>query len=161
MVAYSIQRGQYVNAGKCHILELRRHEPALRGKLAETYSQATPTGGLGGAQFAPTTGADYASDTSSTYHQDCAIYGFGDGGSDPVLSFTAGASTATLLNFERISGSTDSPDEYRAIDNILVTGQQASSTPEPGTSLLVLAGACAIVTVKRRTVRGDNITSRG
>lgn len=136
MVAYSIQRGQYVNAGKCHILELRRHEPALRGKLAETYSQATPTGGLGGAQFAPTTGADY-------------------------LSFTAGASTATLLNFERISGSTDSPDEYRAIDNILVTGQQASSTPEPGTSLLVLAGACAIVTVKRRTVRGDNITSRG
>jgi hypothetical protein len=115
----------------------------------QTYSDATPTAGLGGTTFAPTTGADYSFDTSSTYSQDYSIYDFGHTIGDPALSFTAGASTATL-NFERISGTTDSPDEYWGLDNITVSTTQSTATPEPRTSLMAAFGACFIAVLKRR-----------
>jgi hypothetical protein len=130
--------------------------PICAGTSLQTYSDATPTGGLGGTEFPLATGADF-SDTSTTSAQDYAIYDFGYDTGDPVLSFTAGASTATL-NFERIIENVDHfHDQYWGLDNILVTGAQSSTTPEPGTSLLAMAGACAIVVLKRRAVRSRKI----
>ncbi len=86
----------------------------------QSYSDATPLAGANG-NFAPETGADFFSDVSSNYSQDYGIYYFGHGAGNPVLSFTAGAPTATLT-FERLPiASGDSADEYWALDNIIVT----------------------------------------
>ena len=92
----------------------------------QSYSDATPLGGLGSTTFAPETGADFFSDSNSDYSQDYGIYYFGHGSGNPVLTFTAGASTATLT-FQRVSGSTDSADEYWALDNVSVSGAIQSS----------------------------------
>lgn len=93
----------------------------------QTYSDATPLGGTSGPPFAPTTGADAAFDTSGDYSQDYAIYWFGHGAGNPVLTFTAEASTATL-QFQRWPiASGDSADEYWALDNISITS--ATGTP--------------------------------
>jgi hypothetical protein len=111
----------------------------------QTYRDSTPLAGTAGTTFAPTTGADFSSDQNFDYSQDYAIYYFGHGTGNPSLSFMAGDSTATLT-FQRTSGSTDSADEYWALDNILVTGESVSSgTPEPGTLLLLGAGLTALL----------------
>src|SRR5262249_33910021 len=57
----------------------------------QSYSDGTPLAGTSG-NLAPTTGADFSSDTNGDYSQDYAIYYFGHGEGNPVLSFTAGAS---------------------------------------------------------------------
>lgn len=106
----------------------------------QTYSDSTPLGGITGTTFAPTTGADFANDSSLNYGQDYAIYYMGHGAGNPVLNFVAGDTSATLV-FQRTSGSSDSGDEYWALDNISVTEQTSSATPEPGTFLLFAAGA--------------------
>jgi len=129
------------------------------GTSLQTYSDATPTGGLGGTEFALATGADF-SDTSAPPAQDYAIYDFGYDTGDPVLSFTAGASTATL-NFEKINDNVDHfHDQYWGLDNILVTGPQVSTAPEPGTSLLAMAGVCVVAILKDRRARSRNIGSQ-
>ncbi len=90
----------------------------------QSYSDATPTAGPGpsGVGNPPETGADFYNDTGgpSFYYLDYGIYYFSHGAGNPVLTFTAGASTATLT-FERLPiASGDSSDEYWAVDNIIV-----------------------------------------
>ena len=119
----------------------------------QSYSDATPKGGLSATTFAPTTGADFASDESSDYSQDYGIYYFGHGAGNPLLSFIAGGSTASLVFKREVTGSfLDSPDEYWALDNILVTGivNPSTTTPEPSSLVLVAAGLAGLGYVGRR-----------
>jgi hypothetical protein len=130
------------------------------GTSLQTYSDTTPTGGLGGTEFDMATGADFSSETGTIPAQLYAIYDFGYDSGDPALSFTADASTATL-NFERLNQNVDHyHDQSWGVDNILVTGAQASAAPEPGTNLLAMAGVCAIAVLKMRAVRSRNIGHR-
>ncbi len=121
----------------------------------QSYSDATPKGGLGATTFAPTTGADYASDVSGDYSQDYGIYYFGHGAGNPMLSFIAGASTASLVFQREATGSfQDSPDEYWGLDNIVVTAAGATTTtPEPSSLALVAAGLVGLGYRARRKQR--------
>ena len=77
----------------------------------QSYSDATPKGGLGSTTFAPTTGADFANDVSLDYSQDYGIYYFGHGVGNPLLSFIAGSSGASLVFRREVTGALlDSPD---------------------------------------------------
>lgn len=117
----------------------------------QSYSDATPLGGIAGPTFAPETGADYFWDFSGDYSQDYGIYYFGHGTGNPMLSFIADGSTASLL-FERsptVSG--DSSDEYWALDNIVVTGDAAPvTTPEPSSIVLLATGLFGFAGWSRR-----------
>lgn len=118
----------------------------------QTYSDATPVVADADMQpysayaFARFTGADesFSRNDGNTYADDYSIYRFGSGAGNPVLSFVAGASTATIT-FMRPPGTSDSGDEYWALDNLVVSGVAGSTTPgnnvpEP-TSLALLAVA--------------------
>jgi YVTN family beta-propeller protein len=132
----------------------------------QSYSDATPLAGPNGS-FIPTTGADFSSDTNGDYSQDYAIYYFGHGAGNPLLSFTASATTATLT-FERLPvNSGDSSDEYWALDNISVaavaapalssispsTGAQGFSVPVTLTGSNFVLGATTI------TISGSGVTA--
>ena len=114
---------------------------------SQSYSDATPKGGLSDNLFAPTTGADFANDVNGDYSQDYGIYYFGHGAGNPVLSFIAGSTTASLVfRREVTSDMLDSPDEYWALDNILVSGASSPVTtaPEPSSLLLMAVGVMAL-----------------
>ena len=112
----------------------------------QSYSDATPKGALSATTFAPTTGADFASDVAVDYSQDYGIYYFGHGAGNPMLSVIAGSSTASLVFRREATGSfLDSPDEYWALDNIVVNGAVSPTTaPEPSSLFLVAAGLMAV-----------------
>lgn len=86
------------------------------------------------------TGADHAwsANTAANYLDDYAIYYFGHGAGNPSLSFVAAGPT-TALEFARYGNTRDSPDEYWALDNVVVAGRQVSpppvfgAVPEPST----------------------------
>jgi hypothetical protein len=59
------------------------------------------------------------------YANDYAIYYFGHGVDNPVLTFIA-SGTTTSLEFARYGATTDSKDEYWALDNVVV-----AAIPEP------------------------------
>ena len=119
----------------------------------QSYSDATPKGGLGSTTFAPTTGADFANDVSyPDYSLDYGIYYFGHGVGNPLLSFIAGSSGASLVFKREVTGEfLDSPDEYWALDNILVTadGSPSTTTPEPSSLVLMAAGLASLGYVGR------------
>jgi hypothetical protein len=71
------------------------------------------------------TGADASFWHFPAYADHYAIYYFGHGAGNPVLTFQASASTATL-EFARYGNTSDSGDEYWALDNVIVTGQLAA-----------------------------------
>lgn len=104
----------------------------------QRYSDATYTS-TSGPDFNRFTGADYSFSVNQerNYAPDYAIYSFGRGTGNPVLTFTPSATTATL-EFARYGNTTDSADEYWALDNVLITG-----VPEPSSTFLVLLGAMA------------------
>jgi hypothetical protein len=87
---------------------------------------ATPTG----PDVDRFTGADafWSANADGNYANDYAIYYFGHGAGNPMLSFTATNSSATL-QFVRYGSSADSSDEYWALDNVLVTGAVAPRRP--------------------------------
>lgn len=95
------------------------------------------------------TGADAHWVSGSTdYSNDYGIYYFGHGAGNPVLTFTASGTTATL-EFARYNPSnTDSPDEYWAIDNVAV-----AAIPETQTGTLVAGLAAVGCGVLRRRFR--------
>jgi hypothetical protein len=106
----------------------------------QRYSDSTYNS-LIGPDFGKFTGADAFFTTGGTnYAQHYGIYRFGRGAGNPVLSFVATDGDA-LLEFARFGNTTDSGDEYWALDNVLVT----SAVPEPASlGLLALAIVCAL-----------------
>ncbi len=102
----------------------------------QRYSDSTYTSTTG-ADFNRFTGADvfFSVNQGGNYAPDYAIYYFGRGTGNPFLSFTASASTATV-EFARYGNTTDSGDEYWALDNV-----QVSVVPEPSVAWLLAAGA--------------------
>jgi hypothetical protein len=104
----------------------------------QSYSDATPIA-VPNRNFAPGTGADVFNDFSGDYSQDYDIYYFGHGEGNPVPTFTPAASTA-VLTFERLISSTDSADEYWALDNILVQPASVNPTPTSLSPSSVVAG---------------------
>lgn len=76
-------------------------------------------------------------DPGANYLLDYSIYYFGRGAGNPVLTFTA-TGTSAALQFVRSSGSTDSADEYWALNNVQVSGITAA--PEPGPVALMAVG---------------------
>jgi len=67
------------------------------------------------------TGAEYSKKQGPGYSGYYGIYYFSHGAGNPVLTFTATSSHASL-EWTRTSGSGDSSDEYWALDNVVVTG---------------------------------------
>jgi hypothetical protein len=120
----------------------------------QTYSDATPLAGRSSTTFHPEMGADFFSDSSGNYSLDYGIYYFSHGTGNPTLSFTAGDTTGTLI-FERISGNTDSSDEYWGIDNVTVA--DAANAPEPASAALLAAGI--LLLAWRRRVRHGSLDS--
>jgi len=90
------------------------------------------------------TGAEafYSANQGGNYGGDYAIYFFGHGDGNPILEFVPRTSTATL-EFARY-GSTDSGDEYWALDNVVV------ETPEASSAALAAVAALAATRVARR-----------
>jgi hypothetical protein len=120
----------------------------------QNYSPTTYSSALGtDPTFDRGTGAAVAYFVSGTdYGQDYTIYDFGNGAGNPVIDFTADSATETL-DFARSSGSTDSSDEYWALNNVQVTGIGGAGTaPEPGALPFLFAGTLpvGIVAVRRR-----------
>jgi hypothetical protein len=119
----------------------------------QSYSDATPLGGSSGPTFAPETGADFFWDFSGDYSQDYGIYYFGHGAGNPMLSFIADGSTASLV-FTRLGTlSGDSGDEYWALDNIEVDGESSNAAPEPASIVLIATGLAGVAAVRRRDAR--------
>ncbi len=84
---------------------------------------AVPTG----TDVAAYTGAEYSKKAGPGYSGYYGIYYFSHGTGNPVLTFTATGTTATL-RWERLSTNGafgDSGDEYWALDNVVVTGAAA------------------------------------
>jgi len=85
------------------------------------------------------TGADasYSANQGGNYGGDYAIYWFGHGAGNPVLHFTTNDGIA-LLEWARYGNTTDSGDEYWALDNVAVTA------PEPGGAALAAVATLAV-----------------
>jgi len=86
------------------------------------------------------TGADafYSANQGGNYGGDYAIYYFGHGNGNPVLVFRALRKSATL-EWARYGNTSDSSDEYWALDNVVVT------VPEPEQTALAEAGLLALL----------------
>jgi hypothetical protein len=100
----------------------------------QKYSDTTYVNQLG-PNFGKFAGADASFTTGGTdYGQHYGIYYFGHGTGNPILLFAAGGPSATL-EFARFGNTTDSGDEYWALDNVTMT-----AVPEPASILLGLFG---------------------
>ena len=88
------------------------------------------------------TGAEFSRRDGPGYSGYYGIYYFSHGTGNPILTFTAGGSSATL-EWARYSGGTnfgDSGDEYWALDNVIV-----SSVPEPSSVMLGAFGFLGLI----------------
>ncbi|MBX3381003.1 MAG: hypothetical protein KF805_12995 [Phycisphaeraceae bacterium] len=77
------------------------------------------------------TGAEYSRREGPGYSGYYGIYYFSHGAGNPVLTFTAAGSSASL-EWARYSGANnfgDSSDEYWALDNVVVDGAQGAACP--------------------------------
>jgi hypothetical protein len=102
------------------------------------------------------TGADqfWSANQGGNYGNDYAIYYFGHGTGNPLLSFVATDANA-LLEFSRYGTTYDSADEYWGLDNVSVVAQsvvtpviptQSSAVPEPSTYAFAGVGALGMIT---------------
>jgi hypothetical protein len=116
----------------------------------QKYSDTTYLG-FSGPNFPKFTGADHFFTTGgSNYAQHYGIYWFGHGAGNPVLSFVATGSTASI-EFARYGNTTDDAGEYWALDNVMVS----SAIPEPGVlSLLSIASLTSLLIHRRRVGLG-------
>lgn len=98
------------------------------------------------------TGADafYSANQGGNYAGDYAIYYFGHGDGNPVINFTAPGTTATL-EFARYGNTSDSSDEYWALDNVVITA------PEPEAALLAAAALLALLGLGAAARRQDRL----
>ena len=109
----------------------------------QRYSDTTYTS-LTGPNFPKFTGADASFTTGGTnYGLHYAIYRFGRGVGNPILSFVA-TSTSANLEFARFGNTADSGDEYWALDNF-----EVSPVPEPSCIAIPLV-LCALGKRSRR-----------
>ncbi|MFT3880061.1 MAG: PEP-CTERM sorting domain-containing protein [Gemmatales bacterium] len=118
----------------------------------QRYSDTTFTS-LTGPDLSRHTGADFFfSPNNTNYSLDYSIYLFGRGVGNPYLEFTATSGTATL-EFARFGNTTDSSDEYWALDNVQVA---VVAVPEPSSILLGLLGlgTAGVVMYARRKKAG-------
>ena len=110
----------------------------------QRYSDSTYTSTTG-ADFNRFTGADqsFSVNQNANYAPDYAIYYFGHGSGNPFLTFTASASTA-VVEFARYGDTTDSGDEYWALDNV-----EVRAVPEPSVVWLCGAGVGLLFLLRR------------
>jgi hypothetical protein len=114
----------------------------------QAYSDTTYTNPNVGT-FTKFTGADQSFTTGTTnYAQHYAIYYFGHGTSNPILSFVPTSTTATL-EFARYGNTTDNAAEYWALDNVRVT----NLVPEPASAALLSLTTLGLLLSRRRFVR--------
>jgi hypothetical protein len=87
------------------------------------------------------TGADasYSANQGGNYGGDYGIYYFGHGAGNPVLGFTALEPTA-ILEFARYGNTSDSSDEYWALDNVSVTVDEPEGPALAEASFFALFG---------------------
>jgi hypothetical protein len=104
----------------------------------QSYSDATP---LGGGPFRTREGADLELNE--------AVYYFGHGAGNPILSFTAAATTETLT-FGSSDGQGIAFDEFFALDNVVVTTDDVVAEP---TSLGLLLAAMAAAMGRSKAIR--------
>lgn len=116
----------------------------------QRYSDTTFTNPDVGPLFGKFTGADHFFTTGTTnYPLHYGIYYFGHGTGNPILSFIPTNTTATL-QFARYGNTTDSGDEYWALDNVRVT----NLIPEPGSVVLLCLAMLALALPRRLLFRG-------
>jgi len=123
-------------------------DDGILNNFTQNYSDSNINGSGANPAF---TGADVFHDTGpGDYLNRYAIYYFGHGSGNPMISFVANSSTETLT----FAGSNLQPvfDEFWAIDNVVVDGVSATALPEPATLTLWSLGAlgCAIAGYRRR-----------
>lgn len=107
--------------------------------FTQAYSDTTFTS-LTPQDKAKFTGADVVGPTNVPDTERYSIYYFGRGAGNPVLSFTAAATTETLTFAG--SGMQGIADESWSLDNVVVqgTGVPNAVIPEPGTCALLASG---------------------
>lgn len=111
----------------------------------QRYSDTTYTSTVG-VDFPKFTGAEELFTTGGTnYGQHYAIYRFGTGAGNPVPTFIATGTSATL-EFARFGNTADSGDEYWALDNFAVT----PSIPEPSSLAIVVGGVTLVCGARQR-----------
>lgn len=113
----------------------------------QKYSDTTYTDPTNPTNFGKFTGADASFSNGAfggPYGGNYSIYRFGRGAGNPVLSFTATGSSA-VLEFARYGNTSDSSDEYWALDNVQVSQPGVNAVPVP--SSLVMLSTLALTTV--------------
>ncbi|WP_428304369.1 hypothetical protein [Lacipirellula sp.] len=110
----------------------------------QRYSDLTYSS-LIGTDFSKFTGADASFTTGGTnYGEHYGIYRFGRGDGNPTLTFVAIGQTS-FLEFARFGNTTDSGDEYWALDNVRVS----VAIPEPASLCLLITGVVSFVSLRR------------
>ena len=117
----------------------------------QRYSDLTYASPIG-PDFGKFAGADASFTTGGqNYLEHYGIYRFGRGAGNPILTFVATGPTA-VLEFARFGNTTDSADEYWALDNV----QVSAVVPEPSTLCLFAAGVvgCLAPLARKRKIAG-------
>jgi hypothetical protein len=86
--------------------------------------------------------ASYSANQGGNYGGDYAIYWFGHGDGNPVLRFQTPDGNA-FLEWARYGNTSDSSDEYWALDNVAVTTPEPSDAALSAATILVLAALAA------------------
>ncbi len=117
--------------------------------LTQSYSDADP---VGPGSFAAFTGADVArtSPGPGEFLDRYAIYYFGHGAGNPILSFIPTGTTAALTFTAGLTEGVN--DEFWAIDNVVVT------VPEPGSFLACTSAAGILLFTKIGRMRRTRTT---
>lgn len=114
------------------------HNQGAAGPQIYSDTSYTNPNGPVQANFA---GSEFNVSDTSGYAGDYAIYYFGHGSGNPVLLFSPNSDGIATLEFARYGNTTDSADEYWALDNVSV-----SAIPEPA-QFTPIAGLVALAAV--------------